>query len=192
MSESKMEIQDVTRIQIPKTMAAAPFLKHAALTPAQREYLYTIAASSGTTHVPNLITQHYMNILHRCIHTGHSLVTDDLMVTSVASCENEKVSSREEEDRGKINTAGHSGKSSLPKIPNRKPSTIASKQRKMKKHTKTSVKIKRSPRQAKIKVKEEQQQEEEEEEEEGLNDSLSDCLSLLSLGDWDDDSFSDL
>lgn len=34
--------------------------------------------------------------------------------------------------------------------------------------------------------------EEEEEEEEGLDDSLSECLSSLSLGDWDDDTFSDL
>lgn len=32
----------------------------------------------------------------------------------------------------------------------------------------------------------------EEEDEEGLDDSLSECLSSLSLGDWDDDTFSDL
>lgn len=30
------------------------------------------------------------------------------------------------------------------------------------------------------------------EEEEGLTDSLSDCLSSLSVGEWDDDVLSDL
>ena len=34
--------------------------------------------------------------------------------------------------------------------------------------------------------------EEEEEEEEGLTVSLSDCLSSLSVGEWDDDVLSDL
>lgn len=34
--------------------------------------------------------------------------------------------------------------------------------------------------------------EDKDEEEEGLNDSLSDCLSSLSMGEWDDDTFSDL
>ncbi|KAE8290325.1 hypothetical protein D5F01_LYC12047 [Larimichthys crocea] len=97
-------------IQIPQTMTAAPFLKHAALTPAQKEYLYTIAASYSTAHVRNLITQHYMNVLHRCIPTGA------------------RITLLEDKD----------------------------------------------------------------EEEEGLNDSLSDCLSSLSMGEWDDDTFSDL
>lgn len=55
----------MTTVQIPKTMTAAPFLKHAALTPAQKEYLYTIAASHSSAHVRDLITQHYMNVLHR-------------------------------------------------------------------------------------------------------------------------------
>ncbi|TKS87180.1 Protein FAM216A [Collichthys lucidus] len=97
-------------IQIPQTMTAAPFLKHAALTPAQKEYLYTIAASYSTAHVRDLITQHYMNVLHRCIPTGA------------------RITLLEDED----------------------------------------------------------------EDEKGLNDSLSDCLSSLSVGEWDDDTFSDL
>lgn len=44
--------------------------QHTALTPAQKEYLYTIAASYSTTHVRNLITQHYLNVLRRCTRTG--------------------------------------------------------------------------------------------------------------------------
>ncbi|KAM4541689.1 protein FAM216A [Odontesthes bonariensis] len=44
--------------------------RHAALTPAQREYLYTIAASYSTAHVRSLISQHYMNVLHRSIQAG--------------------------------------------------------------------------------------------------------------------------
>uniref|UniRef100_A0A671WGC3 Protein FAM216A n=1 Tax=Sparus aurata TaxID=8175 RepID=A0A671WGC3_SPAAU len=67
---SEPQLQHVTTITIPKTMTGAPFLRHSALTPAQKEYLYTIAASSSTTHVRNLITQHYMNVLHRCVCTG--------------------------------------------------------------------------------------------------------------------------
>ncbi|KAI3368095.1 hypothetical protein L3Q82_026243 [Scortum barcoo] len=64
------EPQHVTAVQIPKSMTTAPFLKHAALTPAQKEYLYTIAATHSSAHVRNLITQHYMNVLHRCIRAG--------------------------------------------------------------------------------------------------------------------------
>ncbi|KAG7219903.1 hypothetical protein INR49_018762 [Caranx melampygus] len=45
------EVEHVTVIEIPKTMTGAPFLKHAALTPGQREYLYTIAASYSTAHL---------------------------------------------------------------------------------------------------------------------------------------------
>ncbi|XP_050934266.1 protein FAM216A isoform X2 [Lates calcarifer] len=83
------QLQHLTPIQIPKAMTAAPFLKHAALTPGQKEYLYTIAASYSTAHVRNLITQHYMNVLHRCIRAGYSPNRDDLVVTSVTLPENE-------------------------------------------------------------------------------------------------------
>ncbi|XP_029317005.1 protein FAM216A [Cottoperca gobio] len=61
---ARCEAQHVTTVEIPKTMTAAPFLKHAALTPAQKEYLYTVAAAYSAAHVRQLITQHYMNVLH--------------------------------------------------------------------------------------------------------------------------------
>ncbi|CAJ1074574.1 uncharacterized protein LOC117805780 isoform X2 [Xyrichtys novacula] len=70
--QAKRQLQEAPAIQIPKTMTAAPFLKHAALTPAQKKYLYTIAASYSTAHVRNVINQHYMNVLHRCIQAGQS------------------------------------------------------------------------------------------------------------------------
>ncbi|TMS21770.1 Protein FAM216A [Larimichthys crocea] len=185
-------------IQIPQTMTAAPFLKHAALTPAQKEYLYTIAASYSTAHVRNLITQHYMNVLHRCIPTGSKPERDHLDVTSVTlPTTNESVKPRLEvparpKQEKKINAgARNHGKSFLPKIPNRRTrlsNTSASKQRKMTKHTTSSPTLKRkSPRRARITLLEDK-----DEEEEGLNDSLSDCLSSLSMGEWDDDTFSDL
>ncbi|KAG8013093.1 hypothetical protein GBF38_021299 [Nibea albiflora] len=185
-------------IQIPQTITAAPFLKHAALTPAQKEYLYTIAASYSTTHVRNLITQHYMNVLHRCIPTGYKPERDRFDGTSAtlptpdeAVKHRLEVPARPKQDK-KINAgARNHGKSFLPKIPNRRTrlsNTSASKQRKMKKHTTTSPTLKRtSPRRARITLLED-----EDEDEEGLHDSLSDCLSSLSLGEWDDDTFSDL
>ncbi|KAL7379829.1 hypothetical protein ABVT39_006637 [Epinephelus coioides] len=105
------QLQHGTTIQIPKTMSTGPFLQHAALTPAQKDYLYTIAASYSTAHVRNLITQHYMNVLQRCVRAG-----------------------------------------------------------------------------ARTKLLEE----DEEEEDERLDDSLSECLSSLCVGQWDDDTLSDL
>ncbi|TKS87212.1 Protein FAM216A [Collichthys lucidus] len=138
-------------IQIPQTMTAAPFLKHAALTPAQKEYLYTIAASYSTAHVRDLITQHYMNVLHRCIPTGSKPDRDHLDVTSVT-----------------LPTTDVSVKPRL-EVPAR---------------PKQEKKINAGARITLL--------EDEDEEEEKLNDSLSDCLSSLSMGEWDDDTFSDL
>ncbi|XP_040916029.1 uncharacterized protein LOC121196898 [Toxotes jaculatrix] len=200
-ARTEPELQHVTVIQIPKSMAAAPFLKHAALTPAQREYLYTIASSYSTAHVRNIITQHYMNVLHRCVRAGYSRDRDDLSVTSVTSPENEgenrqskpqsEVSSRAKH-KGKINTGvRHPGKSFLPQIPNRQArtsNTSASKHRKMKKRT--SPTLRRKSQRVRIRLLEEE--EEEEEEEEGLDDFLSESLSSLSVGEWDDDTVSDL
>uniref|UniRef100_A0A4W6ECW5 Uncharacterized protein n=1 Tax=Lates calcarifer TaxID=8187 RepID=A0A4W6ECW5_LATCA len=77
------QLQHLTPIQIPKAMTAAPFLKHAALTPGQKEYLYTIAASYSTAHVRNLITQHYMNVLHRCIRAGEGKSCQSLSSVSL-------------------------------------------------------------------------------------------------------------
>ncbi|XP_073338819.1 protein FAM216A [Pagrus major] len=192
---SEPQLQHMTTIKIPKTMTAAPFLKHSALTPAQKEYLYTIAASSSATHVRNLITQHYMNVLHRCIRTGCNPEGDDTVGTSLPETNDGKhrpeVSSRVKH-KEKINTsAKNPGKSFLPKIPNRRAgisNTSATKQRSMKKPTTTSPTVRRkSPRRVRIRLLEEEEQ-----EEEGLNDSLSDCLSSLSVGEWDDDVLLDL
>uniref|UniRef100_A0A3P8PHG8 Protein FAM216A n=1 Tax=Astatotilapia calliptera TaxID=8154 RepID=A0A3P8PHG8_ASTCA len=101
--------QRLTAIQIPTSVTTASFLKHAALTPAQRKYLYSIAASYSTEHVRRLVTQHYMNVQYRCIRAGARIRLSD-----------------EEEEQG------------------------------------------------------------------GPNDSLSECLSSLSVGGWDGDSLSDL
>ncbi|XP_074517135.1 protein FAM216A isoform X1 [Sebastes fasciatus] len=190
------QLQHVTTIQIPKTITAAPFLKHAALTPAQKEYLYTIAASYSTVRVRNLITQHYMNMLHRSIPAGYSSERDDLVSSVISPGADESDKRRFEvpsraKHKEKINaTAKNPGKSFLPKIPNtqaRLSNTSDSKQKKMKKRTTTSPTLRRkSPRRARIRLLEE------DEEEEGLDDSLSVCLSSLSLGEWDDDTFSDL
>ncbi|XP_071353758.1 protein FAM216A isoform X2 [Trachinotus anak] len=151
-ARTEPQLQHLTMIQIPKTMTAAPFLKHTALTPAQKEYLYTVAASCSTAHVRSVITQHYMNVLHRRIQAGYNRDRDDLVVTSPEN-DSEKsqsqVSSRVKH-KGKRNTsARHPGKSSLPKIPNRQArpsSTSASKHRKMKKRTTTPTLRRKSPR----------------------------------------------
>ncbi|XP_042244695.1 family with sequence similarity 216 member A [Thunnus maccoyii] len=118
------QLQHTTTIPIPKTMTTAPFLTHTALTPAQKEYLYTVAASYSTTHVRDLITQHYMNVLHRCIRAGNNPERDNnLVATSAANDASAKhqsdVPSRVKH-KGKLNTgARNPGKSLLPKIPSR-------------------------------------------------------------------------
>ncbi|CAK6980984.1 family with sequence similarity 216 member A [Scomber scombrus] len=117
------QLQHATTIPIPKTMTAAPFLTHTALTPAQKEYLYTIAASYSTTHVRNLITQHYMNVLHRCIRAGNNHERDDNLVGTAANDASEKYQSdvpSRAKQKGKLNTgARNPGKSPLPKVPAR-------------------------------------------------------------------------
>ncbi|XP_038585155.1 uncharacterized protein LOC119910561 [Micropterus salmoides] len=184
-------LQHVTTIQIPKTMTTAPFLKHAALTPAQKDYLYTIAASYSTAHVRNLITQHYMNVLHRCIRADPNPERDDLVVTSVTDESDKRRSeapSKENPNDKIINRAKNPGKSFLPKIPNRRTRlSKSSEQRNMQKSATSPTVRRKNPIRARIKLLEEEQ-----EEEEGLDDSLSECLSLLSLGEWDDDIISDL
>ncbi|XP_051960583.1 uncharacterized protein LOC127627988 [Xyrauchen texanus] len=61
--------RDMRTIQIPKTMTAAPFLQHPGLTPGQKRFLYSIAEAYSTDQMRQLICQHYMNVLHRCIRT---------------------------------------------------------------------------------------------------------------------------
>ncbi|XP_069577519.1 protein FAM216A [Brachyistius frenatus] len=191
------QLQQLATIQIPKTMTTAPFLKHAALTPAQKEYLYTISASHSPAHVRGLITQHYMNVLHRCIRAGHSPDRYDLVVTSVSSPEHEREKhqsttqseiSSTSKQKAKVNaSARRSRKSFLPNIPNRKVrpfNTSESRQGKIQKRgTTPQTQRRNSPRKARIRLLE---------EEEGPDDSLSECLSCLSMLDWDDDNFSDL
>ncbi|XP_039641334.1 uncharacterized protein LOC120548888 [Perca fluviatilis] len=129
--EPTTQLQHVTTIQIPKTITAAPFLKHAALTPAQKDYLYTMAASYSTTHVRHLITQHYMNVLHRRIRAGYNPEREDLAVCSVILPGTDKTDKPCSEvptkarHKDKIKTsARNTGKSFLPKIPNRRARTV--------------------------------------------------------------------
>ncbi|XP_059209939.1 protein FAM216A [Centropristis striata] len=188
--------QHGTTIQIPKTMTAAPFLKHAALTPAQREYLYTVAASYSGAHVRNLITQHYMNVLHRCIRAGDKPDGQEIVVSSVNLPGTHKSDKHSSEVLSPVKNK-EKIQSYLPKISNRQArisNISATKQRKMKKRTTVTSPTQRgkSPRRARIRLLEEEKKTEgeEEEEEEEYDDSLSECLSSLSLGEWDDDAFS--
>ncbi|XP_052444428.1 protein FAM216A [Carassius gibelio] len=61
--------RDIKTIHIPKTITAAPFLQHPGLTPGQKRFLYSIAEAYSKDHMRQLICQHYMNVLHRCIRT---------------------------------------------------------------------------------------------------------------------------
>ncbi|XP_028251971.1 protein FAM216A-like isoform X2 [Parambassis ranga] len=205
MNQSKMALKDVGAVQIPKAMTAAPFLQHSALTPAQKEYLYSIAATYSSAHVRSLITQHYMNVLRRCVRAGGATPDrDGRVVTSEASTENQrekhKLKTQPEvkptaKQKGKVNTR-QSGKSFLPTIPKRptRPlKTLATKHKKTKNQETMPQTLRRqNPTGARTSLVDEV--EEDEDEDESLDDSLSDCLSFLSLGDWDDDddSFSDL
>uniref|UniRef100_A0A3B3RY96 Uncharacterized protein n=1 Tax=Paramormyrops kingsleyae TaxID=1676925 RepID=A0A3B3RY96_9TELE len=71
------EIQQLTAIHIPKSMMAAPFLQHPSLTPGQKQYLYSIANVYSTVHMRTLMKQHYLNVLHRCISKGLSLILNN-------------------------------------------------------------------------------------------------------------------
>ncbi|KAL3969152.1 hairy and enhancer of split related with YRPW motif [Sarotherodon galilaeus] len=179
--------QRLTDIQIPTSVTTASFLKHTALTPAQRKYLYSIAASYSTEHVRSLVTQHYMNVQYRCIRADYNHKRDILLEASVASPGNDRedhlsktqseVSSRSK-NKSKI-SARHSGKplSQRTKKPGETSfNTSASTHRKPKKGTFPSL----------IRLSDE-------EEEQGRpTDSLSECLSSLSVGGWDGDSLCDL
>uniref|UniRef100_A0A8C2H5T8 Protein FAM216A n=1 Tax=Cyprinus carpio TaxID=7962 RepID=A0A8C2H5T8_CYPCA len=59
----------IKTIHIPKTITAAPFLQHPVLTPGQKRFLYSIAEAYSKEHMRQLICQHYINVLHRCIRT---------------------------------------------------------------------------------------------------------------------------
>ncbi|XP_055015260.1 uncharacterized protein LOC129410648 [Boleophthalmus pectinirostris] len=132
-------------VHIPRGMAMAPFLKHSGLTPAQREYLYSVAATYSGDRVRDIITTHYMNILHRCIRAGHTVekvyslapVTLPQMVeppqTEVESNPNTQNKPTSSKQKGKTSIAAKNyGKTILPKINKRQPrlKTPVSKQRK--------------------------------------------------------------
>ncbi|XP_028995025.1 protein FAM216A isoform X2 [Betta splendens] len=161
---------------------AGPFRKHAAPTPAQRQYLCTIAASYSPAHVRKLLAQHYVSILNRSIRTGIITDRDNLVVASqeenhLSKSQSEVLSAGKQKGKTKSNTK-HSKKIFLPKIPL---SNSVPKKKKTKKHTTASPKTKPTPR-ARIR------RAMEEKEEEGLNGSLTECLSSLSVGGWTDSS----
>nr|XP_046206389.1 protein FAM216A isoform X2 [Oncorhynchus gorbuscha] len=64
--------QQVKTIHVPKSMMTAPFLQHPTLTTGQKRYLYSIANVYSTEHMRRLMKQRYLNVLHRCIKSGHS------------------------------------------------------------------------------------------------------------------------
>ncbi|XP_047466589.1 protein FAM216A [Mugil cephalus] len=193
-------------MQIPKTLTTGPFLKHTALTPAQKEFLYSVAASSSPAHVRDLITQHYMSILHRRTRAGYSPDTDDLdAAAAAATSENmrdKRQIKKQQSDasfrlkhKEKTNAAARrSGKSFLPNIThreNRRSNAAASKHGKPQKRETTASTLRReSPRVLQTGARVMMVMEEEEEEE--VDDSLSDCLSSLSVEESDADAFSDL
>ncbi|XP_063764544.1 protein FAM216A-like [Eleginops maclovinus] len=180
--------QRETTITIPKSLTAGPHLKHAALSPAQRKYLYSVAASYSPAHVRQLITRHYMNVLHRCIPADGSHV-----VSSVAE-ERDRHPSEvhlSAKHRKKIKSgARNSGKPCLAKTSNRKArlsKTTATKPTKTKKRkTKPPKLTRKSPGRARIRLLEKDK------EEEGPDDFLSECFSSLSMEGWEDDTLSDL
>ncbi|KAM7376386.1 hypothetical protein PAMP_006127 [Pampus punctatissimus] len=181
------KLQHIMTIPISKTMTAAPFLTHTALTPAQKQYLYTVAASYSTTHVRNLITQHYMNVLHRCTRAGYNPERDNNPVGTSLKHQSDVPSSVKHKER--LNTGTRNpGKSFLPKIPNGQASlsnnTPASKHRKMKKHAATSPSLSRKSLRTGVRIKLE------EEDDNGPDVYMSECMSSLSMVEWDDDTFS--
>uniref|UniRef100_A0AAV2JI98 Uncharacterized protein n=1 Tax=Knipowitschia caucasica TaxID=637954 RepID=A0AAV2JI98_KNICA len=56
-------------VHIHQSLATAPFLTRSSLTPAQRQYLYSVASSQSPDRVRDLICSHYLNIVHRCTST---------------------------------------------------------------------------------------------------------------------------
>ncbi|XP_046870920.1 protein FAM216A [Hypomesus transpacificus] len=171
-------------IHIPKTMAKAPYLANSYLTPGQRRYLHTIADTCSMEHVHKLIQQHYMNVLHRCIQAGQHLVKDDIM-------ENLEVESLPYEHESEIQKHSGpknrerkgsvlSGKTTLPKIPNRHLRTFSdnspSKQRKAKKHTANRVATMKKPKPRRFELWKDDLPFDLE-----ADDSLSECLSSLSM-----------
>uniref|UniRef100_A0A3B4ZRY6 Uncharacterized protein n=1 Tax=Stegastes partitus TaxID=144197 RepID=A0A3B4ZRY6_9TELE len=64
--------QHMKTIHTPKSMMSAPFLQHPALTAGQRRYLCSIANVYSTEHMRRQMKQHYLNVLHACVQSGHN------------------------------------------------------------------------------------------------------------------------
>lgn len=78
--------QTTKTIHIPKTMTAAPFLQHPILTPGQKRFLYRMEEAYSTEHMRQLICQHYMNVLHRCIKTVPEVNTNLKVKVQTSTC----------------------------------------------------------------------------------------------------------
>ncbi|KAK5910425.1 hypothetical protein CesoFtcFv8_004260 [Champsocephalus esox] len=64
--------QPMKTIHVPKSMMAAPFLQHPALTAGQRRYLCSIASVYSTEHMRQQMKQHYLHLLHTCLQSGQN------------------------------------------------------------------------------------------------------------------------
>ncbi|KAK5871703.1 hypothetical protein PBY51_004566 [Eleginops maclovinus] len=64
--------QHMKTIHVPKSMMAAPFLQHPALTAGQRRYLCSIANVYSTEHMRQQMKQHYLHLLHTCLQSGQN------------------------------------------------------------------------------------------------------------------------
>ncbi|XP_036384699.1 uncharacterized protein LOC118777696 [Megalops cyprinoides] len=136
------ERQHIQTIHIPKALVAAPFLQHPALTPGQKRYLYSIAKVYSTEHIRRVMQQHYLNVLHRCIDTGHHPLSEirnedvNLHLTGKQRMDSGRSTDSKHSADGSLG-AVHSGKIILPKISNKQTSkassTSASNERKSRK-----------------------------------------------------------
>ncbi|KAK7131308.1 hypothetical protein R3I94_016444 [Phoxinus phoxinus] len=118
--------RDIKTIHIPKTMTAAPFLQHPGLTPGQKRFLYSIAEAYSKEHMRQLICQHYMNVLHRCIRTVPDVnVNVKLQMTSTYTPEVEHMANSQSTSMSKKKKSGKRSltsekvkKTTFPKIVN--------------------------------------------------------------------------
>ncbi|KAL3976282.1 omega-amidase [Sarotherodon galilaeus] len=63
--------QHLKTIHPPKSMMSAPFLQEPAFTGGRTPYLCSIANIYSTEHMRRQMKQHYLNVLHACIQSGH-------------------------------------------------------------------------------------------------------------------------
>ncbi|XP_016339524.1 protein FAM216A-like [Sinocyclocheilus anshuiensis] len=112
-------------IHIPKTITAAPFLQHPGLTPGQKRFLYSIAEAYSKEHMRQLICQHYMNVLHRCIRTVPDANVNLNVKLQMSTCtpqeepktNSQSTSTSKTKERGKrSSTSEKVKKTTLPKI----------------------------------------------------------------------------